>query len=300
MSGPGRHSGSIPYAERPRRPTTTDRPGASGSRRWSTPRSPTPIWTRRSGRWLDPYPGRAGVGARLTGGKDPNMTVNPDEVVTLGAAIQASGLTGEGPEVLLLDVTPLSLGLETLGGVMTKVIERNTTIPVRRTEVFSAAEDDQASPISYRAVRLHRRRPQHRVARRCGGPRRQGIRSHRRAHVRAGLFGQESGNRRVPFLLETDRPGIFAVGDLRSGATRRCVGRWRRRHGRPLRAPAMTGYQGVPPRRLVRRLGPIDAEVLGLGAGRGGRPAAATRARSVMSVRSVLPAGCSSNRPPQS
>jgi molecular chaperone DnaK len=80
---------------------------------------------------------------RLTGGKDPNMTVNPDEVVALGAALQAAVLKGEVKDVLLLDVTPLSLGVETLGGMMTKVIERNTTIPARRSEVFSTAEDNQ-------------------------------------------------------------------------------------------------------------------------------------------------------------
>jgi molecular chaperone DnaK len=80
---------------------------------------------------------------RLTGGKDPNMTVNPDEVVALGAAVQAAVIKGEIKDVLLLDVTPLSLGVETLGGLMTKVIERNTTIPARRSEVFSTAEDNQ-------------------------------------------------------------------------------------------------------------------------------------------------------------
>jgi molecular chaperone DnaK len=80
---------------------------------------------------------------RLTGGKDPNMTVNPDEVVALGAAVQAGVLKGEVSDVLLLDVTPLSLGVETRGGIMTKIIERNTTIPARRSEVFSTATDNQ-------------------------------------------------------------------------------------------------------------------------------------------------------------
>src|SRR6202789_3189506 len=84
-----------------------------------------------------------GLVRRLTGGKDPNMSVNPDEVVALGAAVQAGVLKGEVSDVLLLDVTPLSLGVETRGGVMTKLIERNTTIPARRSEVFSTAEDRQ-------------------------------------------------------------------------------------------------------------------------------------------------------------
>ncbi|KAF0123889.1 MAG: molecular chaperone DnaK [bacterium] len=82
---------------------------------------------------------------RLTGGKEPHQGVNPDEVVAVGAAIQAGVLAGEVNEVLLLDVTPLSLGVETLGGIMTRIIERNTTIPVRKSEIFSTAEDSQPS-----------------------------------------------------------------------------------------------------------------------------------------------------------
>lgn len=79
----------------------------------------------------------------LTGGKEPNQSVNPDEVVAVGAAIQAGVLAGEVKNVVLLDVTPLSLGIETMGGVFTKLVERNTTIPTHKCEVFSTAEDSQ-------------------------------------------------------------------------------------------------------------------------------------------------------------
>jgi molecular chaperone DnaK len=82
---------------------------------------------------------------KLSGGKEPHRGVNPDEVVAVGAAIQAGVLGGEVKDVLLLDVTPLTLGVETLGAVMTPLIERNTTIPVRKSEIFSTAEDGQTA-----------------------------------------------------------------------------------------------------------------------------------------------------------
>jgi molecular chaperone DnaK len=82
---------------------------------------------------------------RLSGGKDPHKGVNPDEVVAIGAALQAGVLRGEVKDILLLDITPLTMGIETRGGIFTKMIERNTTIPTRKSEVFSTAEDNQPS-----------------------------------------------------------------------------------------------------------------------------------------------------------
>ncbi|MGH7795250.1 MAG: molecular chaperone DnaK [Candidatus Binatia bacterium] len=133
---------------------------------------------------------------RLTGGKEPNQTVNPDEVVAIGAAIQAGVLAGEVENVVLLDVTPLSLGVETLGGVMTKLIERNTTIPVRKSETFSTAEDNQS------AVDIHVLQGERELARdnrTLGNFRLEGIRPGPR------------GTAQIEVSFDTDANGILTV-----------------------------------------------------------------------------------------
>ena len=141
---------------------------------------------------------------RLTGGKEANQSVNPDEVVAVGAAIQAGVLAGEVKNVLLLDVAPLSLGLETLGGVMTKLIERNTTIPVRKSETFSTAEDNQA------AVDIHVLQGERELARdnrTLGNFRLEGIQPAPR------------GAAQIEVTFDTDANGILTVGakDKKSG-----------------------------------------------------------------------------------
>ena len=133
---------------------------------------------------------------RMTGGKAPNQSVNPDEVVAIGAAIQAGVLSGDVENVVLLDVTPLSLGVETLGGVMTTLLERNTTIPVRRAEVFSTAEDHQT------AVDIHVLQGERELARD----------NRTLGHFRlAGIAPARRGMAQIDVAFDLDANGILTV-----------------------------------------------------------------------------------------
>ncbi len=155
-------------------------------------------------------------------GRAPTRNVNPDEVVALGAAIQGGVLAGDLKDMLLLDVTPLSLGIETLRGVMTPLIEKNTTIPVRKSEVFSTAEDNQP------AVSVHERRPGATGQQRCAGGsvrhhRTEGsggrwrYRTHQNSHPAAGVGCPRHGRECLPGRRRTGRTRRVLFGEHRPG-----------------------------------------------------------------------------------
>ena len=171
-------------------------------------------------------------------GKDPHRGVNPDEVVAVGAAIQAGVLAGDVKDVLLLDVTPLTLGIETKGGVMTKLIERNTTIPTRKSEIFSTAEDNQPS------VEVHVLQGEREMA------------AYNKSLGKFQLTGIPPAPRGVPQIevsFDIDANGIVAVGRQgprhRQGAEDRDQGRLRprRRRGRAHGQGRRGARRGRPP-----------------------------------------------------
>ena len=175
-------------------------------------------------------------------GKDPHQGVNPDEVVAIGAAIQAGVLAGDVKDVLLLDVTPLTLGIETKGGVMTKLIERNTTIPTKKSEIFSTAEDNQPS------VEVHVLQGEREMA--------SGNKSLGKFQL-TGIPPAPRGMPQIEVTFDIDANGILNVSakDLghRQGAEDRDQGRVR-----PRRVRGRADDQG---RRGPRRRGPAQREL---------------------------------------
>ena len=169
-------------------------------------------------------------------GKEPHQGVNPDEVVAIGAAIQAGVLAGDVKDVLLLDVTPLTLGIETKGGVMTKLIERNTTIPTRKSEIFSTAEDNQPS------VEIHVLQGEREMA------------AYNKSLGKFQLTGIPPAPRGMPQIevtFDIDANGILNVSPRTSAPARS-----RRSRSRRLRARRVGGRADGQGRRGARRGGP--------------------------------------------